>query len=306
MSAPIDRRTDPTWYRIRYAEATQALNRSTGEDKARDARLGPAVEDYLARLRVPRGGAARRRDATWKPIEQNFRMLRLGDLRVSEAMDHAVALVQDASGVLRGAGAPVPGRAPTPRWRRVRRGPALEPQLARFLDTTVEPAAVVLFWSAAVQVGRQLPEMTPAPRPLPQRLTPAELAADTEEWLAAYIAGLLATPYSDLLPAPAARRLRRPRPMPRPNARVSYNLACLCARTAYMPHGPHPTLLLDQPLDAAAFWLDRSLRRAAPAQRAMLTRWAWRDPGLAGFRDEEPGRFGTIVGAPPASPDRDG
>ena len=246
---------DPTWYRIGYALASQKLNAGSVRDAERDAlRLIKSTSAVLTEI----GWRWTGRQPTWFTSWYK--------------------------------------RLPARLWRAVRRA-AGRPrrrsvvgdwELARFLAHTVEPAAVVLWWSTHVERGC-MPETPKRSEVLP----PLDRREEKDpKWLQDYLEELVA----EQSPRPRRKRVfgwlgvsrwRAPEEL---NDRVHYNLACLFSRLARLDDGGNAHL------ERSEGHLMRCLAREWGPRRGESAVWAARDPGLRGLRKHDPRRFEEIVG----------
>lgn len=273
--------SDPTWYRLLYAEGAQHLHAATAFEAPTEgfAVLGPetqrGIEETLSATDLP-----------WLDPE----------LQVVYGIEALLALLKATASVLDASGRRWPRRGRSgligARWRGS--PAAASRELARFLDQTVEPAAVVALMSLLTHAGAasELPSKLPSSKAIDRRAVAKWQTIDTD-WIAAYVRDLIE------VVQPTRSRLRalvsalRPSDPPTvflPSYRVLYTLACLLARTGEQ--------------GSAANALLNALRMAPGLERRKrLAEWAWSDPGLEGLRDYSEIDFATLVGHLP--PDRE-
>lgn len=296
MSLPPAPATDPTWYRLRYSLAAQRLH---------VASVG-AGEIDLELLEELTGGVGMSADLS--ELETSF----------PAAEMEARWLLASAAAILLRSGRRWVGCPPSRlgrawarvrhRWARLRRRahPLASARLAAFLEEVVEPAALVLFWSAGV--GRESEDLTidlraRAAAPLDRRQW---IGDESDRWRRDYLDYLLAPmllPRSRprrLLAALGLSRFSQPR---RPGYRVDYNLACLLSRLLAFDRQRIAGQEREAIVNAAATHLRRSLDALGSERRRRVARWAWRDPGLAALRRESDGApFRRIAGPRPSDP----
>jgi hypothetical protein len=311
---------DPNWYRVSYALAVQCLEIATTSKSASTspAKRGP-------RIRKPWGGGAEKdaqpgwpaeidaKDGEWRsafgdataetlielyenraPGKEHFDQAALAARRAVEE------LIASAAAMLEEAGWQWVGRRPPRfvRWRRkfspariTGRRPLLDRELVRFLSWVVEPASVVLLFSAWLVEGTNFPmaELKAAigPKPVERPLERRKRSRDPEGWLIAYLARLVFD-----WPQDPARRVRaqarlgrtRYRAPREPSFRVQYNLACLFSRLAGAEEEKGDTKGAKQFISIAAGQLEKALLHLPDDQRAWLVSWAKIDPGLDDLR----------------------
>jgi len=303
-------RDDPVFYRLRYSLIAQMLHARSpverGLEPAHERDADPVGEVAQAIKAARRSVATRpgRTDAEPRPSQQ------------------ALQLIELAAAELRRMGWRWIGNPP--RWYarvlRHRNSPE-DPPLGQFLDQLLEPAAVVLYWSCVVEEGEwerlsflyetARPERRPRrlrrlalPRPTARRgrwLNRHRFARgwnlDREAWLRAYLL-LLRDPTPGLKrddrPVFARFGFARLRPMPAPNYRVRYNLACLFCRLAnrtYLDGGGFHDAIFEE----ATMHLSRCLAGARGKQREAILDWARRDPSLAPLRNAWSEGFEEVV-----------
>jgi len=292
-------RDDPVGYRLRYSLLTQVLHaRAEYEYEAisHDREPGRPPEEATAAIEAARRRVgARSERAEEGPIEE------------------ALRLVEAASGQLRRLGWKWVGNPPRwyVRWLR-RRNSDEDRHLGQFLDRTLEPASVVVYWSCVVEYGDWsvlafLFEEPPPPRGIRRLLSPfawrhpeqarrwlsrnrfvGRWGVDRDAWLRQYLRALR-EPRPRL--TDGGRRLHaglglaRVRQMDAPSYRVRYNLACLFCRLARRARRPDtldefPEAILAE----AATQLSICLTSVSGRQRAAILDWAGRDPALAPLR----------------------
>ncbi len=322
---------DPNWYRVRYALAVQCIQIATMSNKD----LAPRKEP---RFRIRRGGSEVPDEAGWPAnvhVEEGDWRKEFGEVTAdtlselygnrTPAREHfdqagrvareaAEELVSSAAEMLQEEGWYWVRRKPPRfvRWKRALspgritgRQPVLDSELVRFLSWVVEPAAVVLLfsaWLAEDEEGFPLAQLQDAiggPRapgffaPLDRR----KREAGGVDWLIAYVARLL---YDERQSTRGIRaqaslgrtQLRSPRES---SFRVQYNLACLFSRLASMAARGNNREGAGQFLSIAAVQLEKALFRLPDEQRDRLASWAAEDPGLATLRRQRSGEFAEIV-----------
>lgn len=285
------RLTDPVWYRIRYALAAQRLHAASVPPG--DAR-GKGLSEAMCRL-------ARRKTRAREVQDPP------GDLDAAAALE-ARELLQETARVLAFSGWRWIGCRPSHltlawAWLRRFRRPRADRRLARFLDSVVEPTAVVLFWSARIDMGqtprRALEATADGPPGAPERPLDRDGHTASEDWLEAYLTHLLRSLKQGPLPwhrrflaALGFKRYAKSRP---PAYRVNYNLACLLARA--LGRAPERGIWSDADLIAWSLeFLKRSLAQLGGERRRAVAAWAWRDPALAPLRKSASDRFTEIAG----------
>ncbi len=260
---------DPTWYRIRYALASQRLHAGSVAEAENDA-------------------------------------LKL----FCEAEDDALELICSTSAVLTEIGWRWTGRQPTwftswykrapaRLWRAVRRAAGRarrrsvvgDWELARFLAHTVEPAAVVLWWSTRI-AQRSVPK---TPEESDRVLRPLDRRSEKDgDWLQSYLEELVTKQpkrheFKRVFGWLGVSRWRAP---DEPYDRVDYNLACLFSRLASLDDGESRNAHLER----SARHLKRCLAGEWGARRGESAHWAARDPGLRALKESNETRFEEIVG----------
>lgn len=272
---------DPTWYRTGYLIAVQNLLAADGVTPAGSPPELPALATFrLANAPVARPGDAER--LAWE-------------------------LLTTTRANLARAGWRYPRRPPTLRtrwWRRLtfRAGPlGRAPTVAAFLDSTLEPATVVLIWSARVAQNEEVP-LASVTRPDPAGIM--DRRSKDPNWLESYLADLVGErpprmSRSWSVRATAWLGYRRWQESGEPSYRVRYNLACLYSRLATRAAIATPSHKRYGALERSAKQLERALVDTGGERRAHLARWAWRDPGLAGLRAGDLERFREIAGPKP-------
>lgn len=268
---------DPSWYRAKYSIAAHSLHGETGIRHAL-----PLPDEGLKGLMTYLGRGAAAGDA-------------------QQAEDLACELLEITRRNLRAAGWRYPRRPPRRivRWMRSvsrRSGPlGRDPGLAKFLDSTLEPATVVLIWSARVARGKPVPlayETRPAPAGFVDR------TSKDPAWLESYLADLVGErrnypgAWNSAMLRLGSRRHRLPS---KPGYRVRYNLACLYSRQA---EARRPRVAYGS-LERSAEQLLLAREATGEERRAELLRWAQHDPGLEGLRGGDPKAFRLVVGPPP-------
>jgi hypothetical protein len=340
VSVPPAPTTDPTWYRIRYSLAAQRLHAASVG--ARGLRLDDLAERAEV-TDLPDATRAAFHDIAHLARALSEGMFGLqgsaerpGSLGTdfADAEAEALSLLTVTTRILSRSGWRWVGCRPSRfarrwarlrwRWARLRRRlarasrrlarsgrdgeplpPLADQGLAEFLAGVVEPAAVVLFWSA--RIGQEYPPVIKpeggGDRPLDRKVWSGE-GGDPWQWL--YLNRLLAREWPRMsrrrrvLTALGLSRFSQPSP---PSYRVDYNLACLLSRMLASRRGGSGDWNRSELLEAAEFHLQRSLDAIAGGRRRRVARWAWEDPGLVGLQDEEDGViFRRIVGPRPSEP----
>ena len=312
---------DPTWYRISYSLAAQKLHAAHGTKKGADGLVksldksaSAAVKD-MADLRSSVGVSGKR----------GFK----------EAEDDALEVIRVTAAVLADMGWRWAGRNPS--WyvswserlpaallrlvRRLRRKPrrrsiAGDWPLAKFLDRTVEPAAVLLVWSARIErrvlkspLRRELRELENhlialAENRAPERRPNKELRPDRRQyaaggdWLYRYVIELAddRDPEHDRWKRFVAwLGVSRYRLRDKANYRVQYELACLFSRLAQKRPGTDGKTN-EAVAERAREHLGRSLSELPEPRRTEAADWATRDPSLVGVRDANRSKFDRLVG----------
>ncbi len=314
---------DPTWYRISYSLAAQKLHAANGTKKGPDGLVkspdkgaSAAVKD-MADLRSSVGVSGKR----------GFK----------EAEDDALEVIRVTAAVLADMGWRWAGRNPS--WyvswserlpaallrlvRRLRRKPrrrsiAGDWPLAKFLDRTVEPAAVLLVWSARIErrvlkslLRRELRELENhlialAENRAPERRPNKELRPDRRQyaeggggdWLFRYVIELAddRDPEHDRWKRFVAwLGVSRYRLRGKANYRVQYELACLFSRLAQKRPGADGKANAAV-IERAREHLGRSLSELPEPRRTEAADWATRDPSLVGLRDADMSKFDQLVG----------
>lgn len=263
---------DPITYRIAYARAAQALHVRTddAEDRVVAGPEIPLTEKMEGAIEAAVAGAS------------------LDELlsEIASPADEALQLVEMARAqlVLLGnlwVARPIAWYEPRMRLRRRwRRWRSADPKLPDFLTSVVEPATVVLLFSARVQEGwgPRFEDAAPPSEKLDRRFgLSGEDAPD--EWLHQYL-NLLREPSADV------------------NYRVRYNLACLFSRAAWVSY-LRDGGFADAYLIESATHLRLAVAGATGPRRRSMVEWAWRDPALSGLRRMDTERFTQIVGPRP-------
>jgi len=242
MSRAATELDDPTWYRIGYSLAAQRLHDAFSrehQEHVHQGELGPRALQIIFDLTGGSDAARRRVQASFEAAEQQARLL-----------------IEETAAVLAEAGWQWVGRRPAWYTRRTRRASRRrDPQLAEFLDRTVEPAAVVLLWSARVEQGRAPAVPGPSWGAAPA-LGRARFGHG--DWLERYLAELVRDkwPAGSVFRRMAAwlgySRFRQASP---PVYQVQYNLACLFSRLALQAsEGRGDEDMIREYLDICAAW----------------------------------------------------
>lgn len=288
-------RYDPTWHRTGYLLAAQILQANTEAKERSLVELDENERSFLEELCL---------QSTTPPS--------IPGLKAAE--DQALSTAAQAASVLRRSGSRWVARRPAGwaklvRWRRS----AAATRLIEFLNQTLEPSAVVLYWATRVEEGAMNPSQLlsltrtdSSAKALDRRkFKPQDAEADppSVEWLEAYVQGLLTPKQAhrgNLKRLAGWTGVSRHRAPLTPNYRVRYNLACLFSRAA---RRAHPETKFRPESDLAEFFLDESLRQlrdcldqVGRVRREKLVRWAWRDPGLAFVRLKRKAAFRSLVG----------
>jgi len=306
VSSPFRRHEyDPTWYRVLYSRAAHALHLLDTDARARPPGVGKETERILTEFfgEAIGGVALPRPEIAVRDAQELVRVS-------NQALSHAGH---------RWAGRRRAWYAPL----KPRRSPARDRDMAEFLESILEPAAVVLLLSARLRAeqldvklvselvrshGRVSVDREKGPRrpaEIRGELEPSNKAEEVDSWLGAYLRMLLMDDRERneesrtrrVLARIGFTRWRRARP---PSYRVRYNLACLLSRLTERVADVRDRDETDELGDAALEQLRLCFRALAPGpRRDRLARWAWQDPGLAGIRGNEPARFARIVGRRP-------
>ena len=317
--------SDPTWYRVRYALAVQCLQLATLRTQSDEDEVG--WPDGMAK------GPGEWRKAygleTASLLSSLYTDRASADSHLIDSaeatMKEAADLVASAAHVLEWAGWRWVGREPPAyvRHLNVLSLPGIRPfnpgrdlELARFLSRVVEPAAVILLFSAwaleAVADGDQarLPNLdfftyeeirdtlAPSHSPLPPPVDRCARADRGSGWLLDYLAGLsadwqLETGYPRHSRGFLGRRLLgAPRPV---SFRVLYDLACLFSRLALVARRRKDDRTEHSFLSIAGAQLEKVLFDTPDHQRTDFLALAQADPGLAGLRMLREKEFARIV-----------
>jgi hypothetical protein len=236
---------DPVAYRADYSRLAQSLHLQSVRDETYGS-VDPDVAKLVKKLIGPRPS---------KPSAE-------------EVMEEALLLIDRARTELLDLGWKWVGWAPRryrhPFRRREKR------RLADFLAQILEPATVVLYFSARIESGEafKLSDAVP-PSPLRRkRQVPRQGAAPEEgdkEWAALYLQYLLSGKVSD----ERERWFMTWRRSDEVNYRVRYNLACMYSR---LRDGPS--------LDRSLEQLRQAIASAKGRERQALVGWARKDPSL--------------------------
>jgi hypothetical protein len=274
---------DPNWYRIGYALAVEWLHAASKEAAKADR---TAKEDV----------AADDGDALAKLLG-SYRDTRLidesRDARLENAESTAAGLARQAAVTLDRHGWHWPMRRPGGVWRLwYHRRPAIDPNLAEFLDRVVGPGAAIVVGSARVERGKLDWATLQRAEPFADRWRLRIGALDNAD-LARYLA-YLAADHDTRLRRRVAGALRAKWRNPRgASYRVRYNLACLYSRLIGRDGGAAAAA-------ASATQLERSFDDVPPGPRhRQLVTKAWADPGLDALRKRDRSGFRKIVGDPP-------
>jgi hypothetical protein len=322
---------DPNWYRVRYALAVQCIEIATLSAEASFA------SKKESRFRVRWGGDESQEEPGWPvdiqakdgqwckefgeatadtlselyknraPGQEHF------EQAAKSARQEAEELAVSAADMLEETGWNWVGRKPPRfvRWKRAlsptritRRRPVLDKELTLFLSWVVEPAAVVLLFSArlvegSLSLSRVKEAIGPGPRS-PEFFKPLDRRkreAGGEDWLIDYLARLVYDWPVDTRSARAQARLGRTqlRDPRQPSFRVQYNLACLFSRLMLAASKDGDRDGEDLFASFAAGQLEKALFRLPDEQRAHLAKWAKVDPGLATLRTECATEFEEII-----------
>jgi hypothetical protein len=282
---------DPIVYRIAYSRIAQLLHLATeAENGDGEKKLDNHVRDVLDKL--PGSGPPLSREEA-----------------AVTALRESVALIERTRAELVELGWMYVGWTPSrgKRWIRTVKGERL--RLAEFLDQVVEPATVVLCFSAEIEnlePGELIEEpiLKPkfSPEPLDRRVVDLQdktfLEEDVDqEWLRSYLGYLAITP-------PREQRDRPERfgwkAVPDVNYRVRYNLACLYSRIGarqYLARSDE----LPETFRRAAVQLRLAIGGAELGERQALAAWARRDPALLPLQQSFPQLFSSAVAGPGTS-----
>ena len=311
---------DPTWYRISYSLAAQKLHAAHGTKPA---------GRYVKRLDVSASAAVKEMGSLRRSVSAS------GEKGFKDAEDDALEVIRVTAAVLADMGWRWAGRNPS--WyvswserlpaallrlvRRLRRKPrrrsiAGDWPLAKFLDRTVEPAAVLLVWSARIErhalespLGCELRKLEDhlialAENPASERRPNKELRPDRRQyapdgdWLCRYVIELAddRDPKHDRWKRFLAwLGVSRYRLRGKANYRVQYELACLFSRLAQKRPGADGKAN-EAVVERAREHLGRSLSELPEPRRTETAGWARQDPGLAGLRDFDKSKFNQLVG----------
>lgn len=317
---------DPTWYRISYSLAAQKLHAADGH---REDRAQQQDHELVERLRTSATTAVADMTDLLRSVSVS------GEKGFAEAEKDALEVIKVTAAVLADMGWRWAGRNPS--WyvswserfpatllrltRRLRRKPrrrsiAGDWPLARFLDRTVEPAAVLLVWSARIEQREREPRLRDerdrlekdlvalAEERAPERRPNKELRPDRRQyapdgdWLSRYVIELAddRDPKHDRWKRFLAwLGVSRYRLRGRPNHRVQFELACLFSRLAQKRKeaGGNDSKAV---FERAAEHLERSLSALPEPRRTETAGWAKQDPSLAGLRDFDRSKFDRLVG----------
>jgi hypothetical protein len=280
---------DPTWYRLEYALATQHLHAATEhrEENAVDARYADEAEANEDQVRWIALEILR-----W-PKDLPERYEQPDDLALAER--HADRLLTGTANALQSSG--YRWMREDPGWftrLRRRKGPAIRPEFARFLERTVEPSTAIVLLSTRIErhgafrfEGKEWP-IWPA---LEQSLrTPPIVQFDRQRLAREQLGDRTLLDY--LGRVNAGQRL---------DYRAWYTLACLFSRVAERDSHGQPSKGEESPRRSPLSWslakLESAMREApSPLARDRLGRWGWRDPGLSYVRTAAPDEFARIVG----------
>jgi KTSC domain-containing protein len=303
--------SDLNWYRAHYSLAVQCLQIATleaeGEDRVESGWPG-GISPTKSKWRKAFG-----------PETQRLLLDLRNDLQSTGRDLHAPAataereaeeLVRSTVEVLDEAGWHWVGRQP-PRyllWLKRRslgrlreRPPGSDDELARFLNEVVEPSAVILTFSTRVVkepkyyweiMEGMLDHFSPSFQPLDRR------KQASQGWLLDYLVGLTAdglvnsARHARFEARLGRTRFRAPK---RLGFRVRYNLACLFSRLAKAARDDDNSTAEDMFAAIAATELERSLRGLPDDNRAPLSEWAEKDPGLDGLRTHGKEEFAAII-----------
>ncbi len=298
---------DPVAYRLRYALITQRLH----------ARSGPWTDHGDSHDRVPR-----RPDAVQAAIDVARHRVGARSKREGDPVVEARELVEMATQELRRLGWKWVGSRP--RWyaRRLRlRNSTEDRHLGEFLDGALEPAAVIVYWSAVVErdgwqaldfllstyhrEGRLARlrslltwhQVRDGGRWLNRGRIARRRGGVNAAWLQRYLRVLRETDpklRDHGRGLHAGLGLMRVPPLSGPNYRVRYNLACLFCRLANLRLEGEAGFV-DELFDEAIAQLSLCLEGARGRQREEIVSWAERDPSLMPLREARHDRFESIV-----------
>src|SRR4249919_29120 len=301
---------DPVTYRIGYsliAQKLHELSEGREEDAPFEERLGERTEFVSAVIAA--AGHSPQLTAKEGSKEQ------LASETEGALSGQALRLIEMTATELRGLGWRWVGSEPSRyvKWAR-RRGSPEDAHLGKFLDRVMEPAAVVLYWSCLANEGdwesveRLLQDARRIParawrvpwrswrsgwrmwrryrRQIDRRRFTHKWQPEKKAWLEDYLVVLASSSgwklplFGRLL---AKLGLTRLRPVPAPDYRVHYNLACLYSRLA--GRWSQADRQAQEYLERATEQWALCLAATTGAQENAIAQWARRDPALRALRD---------------------
>jgi hypothetical protein len=266
---------DPIAYRIAYSRVAQLLHLETG------AQDGKPPGDRVSKL-VPELVRS-------EPVQSGEEVARA-------ALLEALTLIDRTRNELVSLGFSWVGWSPS-RARRMRKRLSGERyRLGEFLDQTLEPSIVVLYFSARIEWFGPDPQLLTPPdlerSPLDRRkvASPSQKAkpddTDAYSWLHSYLSYLLTTPAKGGRESPRGLGWKE---RGRVNPRVRYNLACMYSRlgAALRAEGADPANpdlakgeQAHRAFVSAADQLKSSIAEAREPERMAMATWAPVDPAL--------------------------
>jgi hypothetical protein len=275
---------DPIAYRISYSRIAQTLHLKSVE-KQKDEEEQVEQENDAKKTAAKKTGGSKEAPAK-RPRRKTVAELVKELVGEEPAQDKpadieadALKLIEDAGNELTELGLPFVGRT----WGKVRRAVRWrEPKrLARFLDEVLEPATVVLYFSARIENGHRDAWLLDPARPdtPPDR---RRRESDQEAWLKDYL-GYLVKEGSSEGPSLPSRFWKDAEGV---NYRVLYNIACMYARLgAPRTKSKGKTEMADAALSLALEHLASAISGAHGSERRALSEWSRVDPALKPLRE---------------------